>query len=170
MSIGSDEKLHGVAFLRLFSDLGKEVPQCRFSFEKGAARNAFVLRGQVPKFLGKGRACNVGLYIKVSHMRRSPWRYNFQKSHQDEILSMKRSLSAAFVVLIAGDDGICCLNFEELKQMLDHHHEDQEWMSLSRKHGQNFRVRGKDSLDDLVISRSSFPNKISAYFKEQLLK
>lgn len=170
MSIGTDEKLHGVSIFRLILEFERELSDCTFSIKKGRSRNAYLLKGIRSKVIGRGRSCEVGLFIKVSNMRRSPWRFNFLEDHQNEIAEMKGTLEEAFVVFVAGDDGICCVDFEEHKKLLDEVHERQEWVSLSRRHGQNYRLRGKDSDEDLVVSRSSFPSKIIECLRSGLKK
>ena len=62
---------------------------------------------------------NAGIYIKYSSKRMSPWRFSFQKEHQEEILEMKNKLGEVYTVLVCNDDGIVCLSFDELKESIE---------------------------------------------------
>ena len=42
----------------------------------------------------------------------SPWRFSFQKEHQDEILDMKNKFGEIYTILVCNDDGIVCLSFD----------------------------------------------------------
>jgi hypothetical protein len=103
---------------------------------------------------------NIGLYIKYSTKRMSPWRFSFLKSHQDEIQEMKDILRQVFVVFVCNDDGIVCLNFEELKEVLDNRHELIEWISVSRGPKEKYEIKGSDGKLRLKIGNSDFPQKI----------
>src|ERR1700758_3841998 len=76
---------------------------------------------------------SVGLYIKHSTNRLSPWVFTFHKDHQDDIREMNEKLKTVFVALICNDDGIVCLSFEELKSALDDNHDPTEWVRISRR-------------------------------------
>ena len=41
---------------------------------------------------------NIGLFIKYSTKRMSPWRFSFAKDHQDEILNIKNTLGEVFIM------------------------------------------------------------------------
>ena len=69
---------------------------------------------------------------------------------------------------MAGDDGIACIDFEQLKELLDSNHEQQEWVRVSRKLRQNYRITGNDGSMERPLARSSFPMNIVKFFKTQL--
>ena len=81
---------------------------------------------------------------------------------------MKTSLGETFIAFVAGNDGICCVSFGELKTLLDEVHEEQEWVAVSRKHNENFRIRGKDGEEPLVVSRTSYPKKVVDFMRFKL--
>ncbi len=108
----------------------------------------------------------IGIYIKYSTKRMSPWNFTFMKAHQDEIREMKKSLSEVFVVLVCNDDGIVCLSYSELKKVLDENHEDVEWISASRKNGGMYSIKGKDGELPKKIAVNDFPNKLFAVIKK----
>ena len=61
----------------------------------------------------------VGMYIKYSTKRMSPWGFTFKKEHQDEIEKMKKEICEVFVIFVCGEDGIAVLNCNELKKVLN---------------------------------------------------
>jgi hypothetical protein len=103
---------------------------------------------------------NVGIYIKYSSKRMSPWRFSFQKEHQDEILEMKNKLGEVYTILVCNDDGIVCLNFSELKQVLNNQHDLVEWISVARGPREKYEVKGHDGKLHFKIGNSDFPAKI----------
>ncbi len=86
----------------------------------------------------------VGIYIKYSSKRLSPWRFSFAKRHQDEILELKKKAGKVFLVLVCNDDGIVILSYRELKKILNKKHEDAEWISVSRNKRKMYSVKGSD--------------------------
>lgn len=109
-----------------------------------------------------------GLFIKTSAARRSPWGFTFSFLHQLEINVMRDRCADVFLVLVAGDDGVACLNYSQLKEILDENFEDAEWVSLSRKHNESYRVSGRDGALGNALARNSFPGSISARAEELL--
>jgi hypothetical protein len=168
MEINEKEKLHGVAILRLFKMLHIELPQVNFSLRQGKSDSAYIIEGLLPKTFGKGRKLSLGLFLKISHKRLMPWRYNFHKSDQDEVLQLKMDWGECFTIFATGDDGFACLSFDNLKEILDNNHEDQEWVSISRKTGQSYRVAGNDGIRKNALARAIFPKVIAEDFKHQL--
>lgn len=168
MAIYDSEKYHGVVVLRSLEQLGKDIPKTNFSLNTGSGKSAYIINGISPKLLGRGVSSSVGLFIKISNKRRSPWRYNFDKSHQDEIAELKKSCGQVFIAFIAGDDGIACVDFDQLKEILDETHETQEWVSVSRKLRQNYRIKGQDGSLERPLARNAFPNNLVKYFQQVL--
>ena len=168
MSINESEKYYGVVILRLLEKLGDEIPEINFSLSTGVSNSSFIIHGLSPKLIGKGDKCSVGLFIKISNKRRSPWRYNFDRKHQDEILSLKKNYGQVFVAFVAGNDGIACIDFNNLKNLLDDTHDEQEWVSVSRKLRENYRVNGNDGGLGKPLPRNSFPNNVVSYFQSAL--
>lgn len=102
----------------------------------------------------------VGLYIKHSTKRMTPWRFSFHQKHQDEIKEMKEKFSEVFLVLVCGDDGVATLNFKDIKKILNEQHEEVEWMAVSRKPREKYTVSGSDGKLKHKIGENEFPNKI----------
>jgi len=105
---------------------------------------------------------NIGLYIKYSSKRMTPWRFSFKKEHQDEIYEMKSLYGRVFLVLVCRNDGIVCLSYNELKQILDDEHDPTEWVSATRHPREMYAVKGSNGSLEFKIGGSEFPNKIFA--------
>jgi len=103
---------------------------------------------------------NVGIFIKYSAKRMSPWRFSFQKRHQDEILEMKNKLGEVFTVLVCNDDGIVCLSFDELKMILDTQQDEVSWISATRGPREEYEVKGSDGKLKFKIANNDFPAKV----------
>ena len=103
---------------------------------------------------------SVGLYIKHSKKRMTPWSFTFQQEHQDEIQSLKDTYNEVFLVLVCGNDGIVTLSFEELKKTLDQVHEETEWVRVSRPPGEMYAISGSDGKLKYKVGENEFPDKI----------
>jgi hypothetical protein len=176
MTIGQEEKLHGVAILRLFEEVSQSFPAARFSLLNGESRSSYVLKGRLLKekrhlLLGSKQTVtefSAGLFVKTSMKRASPWGYNFTLEHQDEIKKLKEKHGEVFLIFVNGDDGIACLDYMRSKQLLDEHHEEQEWVRVSRKPRQAYRLSGNDGDMDSTLPANSFPKLITNFFDELL--
>lgn len=90
----------------------------------------------------------------------TPWRFSFKKEHQQEIEQMKNELREVFLLLVCNDDGIVCLDYSELKQILDDQHDDIEWISATRHKREMYAVKGSDGKLGFKIGPNDFPEKL----------
>ena len=128
MSLREVEFYHGCVFSRLAQlDAGISIKRLK-DFSQGF----YILSGKLP------------VYIKHTTKKLSPWRFSFHKTHQDELQSLKSKHGFALIVFVCGHDGICCLEFDRFKNILDYVHEDVEWVAIRRKRGEKYAVSGKD--------------------------
>lgn len=102
----------------------------------------------------------IGLYIKHSTKRMSPWRFNFQKDHQNELFEMKSNLNKIYLILVCGYDGIVTLSYNELKIILDDSRDEIEWISAARNRNQEYTVNGSNGGLGSKIGKSDFAKKI----------
>lgn len=173
MKLSTEEKLHGAAVLRLLEEISAEFPEARFSLHTGDSRSSYVFKGRLLQekrhlLLGAKQTAvefATGLFIKTSNKRASPWSYNFTKPHQDEVQALYEEHGQVFIIFVNGDDGIACVDFEQFKQVLDDHFEDQEWVRVSRKLRQTYRISGNDGKMERPLPGNSFPKVISGYFE-----
>lgn len=139
------EFFHGVVFARILH--GSKTPVSVTSYPT-PSNSSYIVND------------NVGIFIKYSSKRMSPWRFSFQKQHQDEILEMKNKLGEVYTALVCNDDGIVCLSFDELKIILDTQHEEVEWISIARGPREKYEVKGSDGKLKFKIGNSDFPDKV----------
>jgi hypothetical protein len=102
----------------------------------------------------------IGIYIKYSTKRLSPWRFMFNEAHLLEILEMKKSLKDLYLILVCGSDGIVTLNKSELKKLISKRGTETKWLSASRSPGKEYLIRSSDAVLDYKIAKSEFPKKI----------
>lgn len=104
----------------------------------------------------------IGIYIKYSEKRLSPWRFSFQRRHQEEILKMKNIIGRVFLLLVCHDDGIAALSFDEVKKLLKEVRRGGEWISVARGKRQMCTIRGSAGKLEYKIGHIEFPAKIFA--------
>jgi len=139
------EFYHGAVLSNLLHNSGKSITVELYPSESNAS---YVIDKKI------------GIYIKHSSKRMSPWRFSFSKEHQDEILEMKNKLDEVFSLLVCGEDGIVSLSFDELKKILNETHEPVEWISITRNKNEEYAIKGTDGSLGHKISRNEFPRKL----------
>ena len=169
MPITQEEFYHGAAVLNLMEALGQELPNHYFSIKNLGQRNFYSVTSRRSGLLTKGKEIGAGLIIKTSSKRRTPWRYNFHKPHQEEMKRLYSFYGQVFILFIAGEDGIACLDYVSLGEVLDEKFEEQEWVSIKRKRGEYYRVAGNDGIREKGLATNQFPKQITDYFIEALI-
>jgi hypothetical protein len=143
--INEFETYHGLVFSRLVHGRSK-----RFSIEPfPTPDNASYIVDE-----------KIGIYVKYSSKRMSPWRFSFHKRHQDELLSMRNKLSKVFLLLVCRTDGIVALDQDEIDQILDEIHGPVEWIRVARPPRGMYSVTGSDGKLKLKVGIRDFPNKL----------
>jgi len=171
MAIPKKENLHGAIILRITEELSKANFQ--FSYFKGSDSAYTFNLLQIKNFLfsffnlGKINRKKIGVFIKVSSSRRSPWRYTFSRENQEEIERMKSSCDITYILLRAEDEGVAALSYDQLKKLLDDQFDDTEWVSVEKNYNQYFRIGGKNAKlkEKIRIPQNSFPKNIIDDFK-----
>lgn len=106
------EFFHGLVFARILHGMQRPVSLKPFQSVSNAS---YIVNDKI------------GIYIKYSSKRMTPWRFTFRKEHQAEMQLMKLHCRNVFLLLVCNDDGIVCLSDSEVKQILDSQHEPIEW-------------------------------------------
>ena len=135
---------HGSAINRLL-DTGKSIKLMNFPSD---TNSSYTLNDKI------------GLFVKYSEKRISPWRFNFNKSHQQELNHMKDLHKKVYVIFVCSDDGFTCLSWSELKKLLDENIEDGEWIYIKRMRREKYTVTGSDGKLKYKICKNDYPNKI----------
>ena len=78
---------------------------------------------------------------------------------------LKIKCNEVFIILVNGDDGVACFNYETLKVLLDDFHEDQEWISVKRGLREQYAIAGKDGQLPFKVASSSFPSVITDFIQ-----
>ena len=136
------EKYHGLTLVKIIRSSKASI-----SFIKEGA-NSYIVNQ------------TAGIYIKYSTKRLSPWPFTFQKKHQDEIALLHKRYNKVFICFICHNDGVVCLSFDELKFILDHNHNENEWIKISRRPGTKYSVHGSDGKLKNKKGNSEFPKII----------
>jgi hypothetical protein len=136
------EFYHGAALARLFRG-GKRGVSVR-----ALGRSSYVLDAQI------------GLYLKYSSNRMSPWPFSFTDEHQHEIAKLASECSAVFVALICGSDGVACLSHAELRRVLDDDVRAAEWVKAARQKREKYAITGSDGRKCFKVGGNEFPGKI----------
>ncbi len=139
------EFFHGIVFARMLHATQEQISIKPYPTPDNAS---YVLNNKV------------GIYVKYSSKRLTPWSFSFQKRHQDEILRMKNEIGEVFVLLVCNDDGIVGLNFDEVRNLLDEVHEDVEWIRVARSRGQMYAVSGSDGQLGYKAGKDDFASRI----------
>ncbi len=104
---------------------------------------------------------NIGIYIKYSQKRMSPWTFSFSDIHVDEIKNMEKEFNKVYVVLVCNEDGISCLNFEEFSTVVSIENKNfPKWIKASRMRKEKYFISGSDGELKHKIGNSDFPKKI----------
>lgn len=136
------EKYHGLVLLKII-----RAYQLPISFVTNSS-NSYVIND------------NIGIYIKHSKNRVSPWTFTFKKEHQDEISLLYNKYNTTFICLVCHNDGVVCLKFNELKIILDHNHDESEWVRVFRRHREKYSIHGSDGKMEYKKGNSEFPKII----------
>ncbi|HEX7026040.1 MAG TPA: hypothetical protein VF268_02275 [Gammaproteobacteria bacterium] len=139
------EFFHGLVFARILHATQRPLSLKPF---KSVSNSSYVVNDVI------------GIFIKYSSKRMTPWRFTFKAEHQAEIDLMRSSLKNVFLLLVCNDDGVVCLSYSELKQLLDDQHDPIEWISATRHRREMYTVKGSDGKLDFKIGQNEFPEKI----------
>ncbi len=143
--INDFEFFHGVVFTRIIHAWDHAVP---ISLLHSRSNASYILDGRI------------GIYIKYSSKRMTPWRFSFAEEHQNEIEFLRSNCDRVFVVLVCSDDGIVCLSYAELKKLLDKEFAEMEWLSVTRRKREMYTVKGSNGELGFKIGQNEFPAKI----------
>lgn len=143
--INEFEFFHGVVFARLLHGTQQTISVRTFQSVSNAS---YVVNN------------DVGIYIKYSTKRMTPWRFTFHKIHQEEFDALNSRFPRVFLLLVCNDDGVVCLSYPEVKKILDNQHDPIEWISATRRKREMYSIRGSDGQLDCKIGKSDFPRKL----------
>lgn len=85
---------------------------------------------------------SIGLFIKHSTKRISPWRFSFQTDHVKSVLKLTQKFEHTFMVLICGRVSITVLNNLEIQDLLPLNSPTTSWVSVNSGHNTMLTVEG----------------------------
>ena len=162
-AISDTNTLHGGAFIMLMEAINDTNPKIKYSIDFCESKSKYKVNFFCEEWQKKD--VSLGLFLKHSQKRISPWRYTFTKEHQNEIIDLFETCDNVFILLIASQKGIAVINKSLYEELLDENIDESEWISLSRKHNENFRIRSKDKNKKDTLAKNCFPNLITDYLK-----
>lgn len=159
MHIGKYEPHHGPVLSRII----KESDGLNVIIKPAYNKNSYFLT--TPQYIND-ESKYIGIFIKYSTKRLTPWRFSIYKSEQEELEVFETACKTAFLILVCGKDGIACLNFDQLKEVLDENFEEHEWVSASRSYRKEYTIKGTDGKLSKKIPPGLFPSKIINEIKD----
>lgn len=85
---------------------------------------------------------HVGLHIKHSSQRLTPWPFTFTAQNVSEIADLRAECREVAVVLVCHTDGFVCLPWSELSQLIGYDLDEGSWLRVSRRRRQWYDVSG----------------------------
>lgn len=125
----SDYKLYqGAVFAELLDELDGPL-SVRVMRDEGRI-GAYVLNSRI------------GLFIKHSAVRMSPWQFTFSKANALALIELRKQAPKVFLVFVCWLDGMMCASLEELSEILGAGVSDQAWLRIERRKNQWYSVSG----------------------------
>jgi hypothetical protein len=102
----------------------------------------------------------IGLYVKYSTSRLSPWIFTFSEKHQETFELLKSRHEKVFLTLVCNEDGVACIGAPELEAIFTNESSRAKSIRVDRPQGGSYRVRGSDGRLERKVSRASFPRLV----------
>jgi|SRR5215831_19302075 len=99
----------------------------------------FVREGRISAFAINGK---MGLFIKHSAKRMSPWRFTFTIEQAADLLDLESRLPQSFVVFVCGDDGLVTLDIAGLHSIVSFQETEHAWVRVERSPRSQYSVSG----------------------------
>ena len=161
MIFQNEDKIHGAMLRELLLQVSIRIPNYFVRLTPGySSRSAYFLE---TRSRDGEHSKRLGLFIKTSSNRRSPWKFSFTDMHQLEISELNENSDEVFILFAAGDDGVACISFDRLKQVLDEEYDPVEWIDIRRRPRQSYRISGSNGKAERPVARNAFPNEIIDY-------
>jgi hypothetical protein len=126
----------------------------------------FVREGRINAFVVNGR---LGVYVKHSSKRMSPWRFSFNIEQAADLLDLEHKFPDSFVVFVCGTDGLVTLSFVDLHTIVSFQESVNAWVSISRPPRTQYEVAGNRGELKHKISRGIglIPETLKARVRER---
>ncbi|SDT34473.1 hypothetical protein [Bradyrhizobium canariense] len=126
----------------------------------------FVREGRINAFVVNGR---VGVYVKHSSKRMSPWRFSFTIDQAADLLDLEQRFPDSFVVFVCGTDGLVTLSFADLHTIVSFHESENAWVSVTRPPRAQYDLAGNRGELQYKVSRGIgvIPETLKARVRER---
>lgn len=126
----------------------------------------FVREGRMNAFVVNGR---IGVYMKHSSKRMSPWRFTFTIEQAADLLDLEHKFPDSFVVFVCGTDGLVTLSFADLHTIVSFEESENAWVSISRPPRNQYEVAGNRGELKYKVSRGIgvIPETLKARVRER---
>lgn len=132
---------HGAVLSRLV-----ESQLC--TIEKSTINSAYIVNQEI------------GIYIKYSAKRSSPWKFSFSEQHLDEMEQLSKLVSAVYIILVCYYDGIVSLRKDEFHVIVNEGEGFPKWVKAVRNKNEKYGISGTDGKLRYKIADSNFPEQI----------
>ncbi len=97
---------------------------------------------------------NIFVFLKYTARAGTPWRFTFDQEDVDRCKNMTYEFKEVFVGLVCAGDGVCALRWSEVQGLLE---DKPGWISVKRRHREQYAVAGSVSEHDGKISLNRWP-------------
>jgi hypothetical protein len=109
----------------------------------------FVREGRINAFVVNGR---VGVYMKHSSKRMSPWPFSFNIEQAADLLDLEQKYPDSFIVFVCHEDGLVALSLADLHEIVNFQESDNAWVNISRPPRTQYELTGnKGELGNKVV-------------------
>lgn len=109
----------------------------------------FVREGRINAFVINGK---IGVFIKHSSKRMSPWRFTFTLDQIADLLDLEAACHDTFAVFVCGDDGLATLDVASLHKIVSFEDSEHAWIRFDRPPRSQY---------DVSANGAELPNKIA---------
>ena len=109
----------------------------------------FVREGRISAFIINAR---VGVYVKHSSKRMTPWRFTFNLDQASDLLDLEAKFPDTFVVFVCESDGLVTLDIGRLHEIVSFKESENAWVRIERPPRAQYEVGG---------NKGDLPNKLS---------
>ncbi|MET4726052.1 hypothetical protein ABIF63_010158 [Bradyrhizobium japonicum] len=126
----------------------------------------FVREGRINAFVMNGR---VGVYIKHSSKRMSPWRFTFNIEQAADLLDLEHKFPDSFMVFVCGTDGLVTLTCADLHSIVSFQESENAWVSISRPPRTQYELAGNRGELKYKVSRGigTIPETLKTRVRER---
>jgi hypothetical protein len=106
-------------------------------------------QGRVNAFVVNSK---IGIFVKHSSKRMSPWRFTFHIDQVADLLDLQGAHRVSFVAFVCGSDGLVSVDVETVQTIVDFADTEQAWVTIRRS---------PRSMYDICGNREELPGKVA---------